>query len=178
MIRAFARLAREGLIHGPLIIAGAPVDNKYAAEIARTIRNDRMADRVHLLGSVSGPELDKLYRNARLFIFPSLSENAGSYALIDAFAYGLPVLSSNRSSMPEIVGDGALMFDPTDERSLENSLRQFLCTPGLEASLAKRSAERIAFFPTWSDIADQLVSFGERLVISDSFSPVHPTDQE
>lgn len=157
MIEGFAEARARGAATTPLVIAGAAVDPHYADEIAATIERLGIAEHVQLRGSLSGPELSALYANARAFIFPSFSENAGSYALLDAFAYGLPVLSSSRSSMPEIVGDAALFFDPEVPSELADRIEELAFQPDLEHDLARRSAERIKHFPTWDDIAASFV---------------------
>ena len=65
-----------------------------------------------MLGYVTDPELEELYRRASIFAFPSLDEGFGM-PVLDAMARGVPVLTSNVSAMPEVAGDAALLVDPT-----------------------------------------------------------------
>ena len=72
-----------------------------------------MADRVRLLGWVDDATLDGLYRAADCFVFPSLAEGFG-LPVLEAMLRGAPVACSNATSLPEVVGDAALLFDPLD----------------------------------------------------------------
>lgn len=164
MIEGYAIAARHRTDVPRLLIAGRAIDDNYAEKIRATIGQHGLEQRVVLLGELGPEQLAKLYRTARAFVFPSLVENAGSYALIDAFAYGLPVISSNSSSMPEICGAAALYFDPRQPAELAQRIGEFLDSPELECKLSKLSRERIDWFPDWDAIASQFLEFVENLV--------------
>src|SRR5680860_722447 len=112
LVEGFAISVADASYRQHLVLAGAMVDSGYRSQIETTIARHALHKRVHLLGAVDKSQLDGLYTHADSFAFPSISENAGSYALIDAFAYGLPVVSSHLSSMPEICQGAARYFDP------------------------------------------------------------------
>ncbi len=80
---------------------------------------------VRLLGWVPGPELDGLYGLADVFVFPSLYEGFG-LPVLEAMHRGVPVACSDRSSLPEVAGDAALLFDPDDARSIATSIERVL----------------------------------------------------
>jgi alpha-1,3-rhamnosyl/mannosyltransferase len=107
-----------------------------------------LGDRVRFLGRVSDEQKLALYQHAALFAFPSLYEGFGLDPL-EALACGCPVVCSNAASLPEIVGDAALLFDPDDEQGLARALRQALAEP---EPLAARGPAQAARF-RWADTA-------------------------
>lgn len=158
-IRGFAAaVERTGTAH-ELLIAGNAVDVAYRSRVESTIRDCGVTNRVRLLGNVASDQLPDLYRGADVFIFPSISENAGSYALIDAFALGTPVVSSSTSSMPEICQDAARYFDPRDPQQLADTLAPLLTDQAARRELSQRGPDRAADLNSWADIAEGLVTF-------------------
>ena len=93
-------------------------------------------------GHVSGPELAELYRSAAVVVFPSLYEGFGLPPL-EAMASGCPVASSNAGSLPEICGDAAEMFDPTDPRAIADAVERALANA---AALGRRGVVRAGEF--------------------------------
>ena len=67
---------------------------------------------------------------------------------VEAMACGIPVISSNAGSLPEVVGDAGLFFDPSDPDQIASALRQMVYQPGLRAELAARALERASLY-TW-----------------------------
>lgn len=108
MVRAF-----EAMPAGwRLVIAGAANGFGAAEELQAIEASPRRAD-IDVRGFVSAEELERLYQRASVFFFCSLDEGFGM-PLLDAMAHGVPVVTSSRSAMPEVVGDAALLADPTD----------------------------------------------------------------
>lgn len=157
-IEGFARARAQGVGHH-LVIAGAATFPSYGERIRKLIRRSGLTDSIHLLGDVGPMHLPALYRRADLFVFPSISENAGSYALIDAFTFGCPVLSSSASSMPEACQDAARYFDPRAPAQLETELVRVLMDEGIRADLAARSTERGLALRDWDDIGRSAIEF-------------------
>jgi glycosyltransferase involved in cell wall biosynthesis len=126
LIRAFGQIAPEfpDLV---LAIAGEPGANRAMFPDLRTTAAP-LGDRVRFLGRVTDDEKLALYRHAELFAFPSRYEGFGLDPL-EALACGCPVVCSNASSLPEIVGDAAILFEPRDEAALADALRQALHDP-------------------------------------------------
>ena len=91
---------------------------------------------------VSEPELEDLYKNASLFIFPSLYEGFGLPPL-EAMKRGLPVVSSNTTCMPEILEEAALYFDPLDIEDMAEKIKQVLIDENLRSELVKKGYEQI-----------------------------------
>ena len=158
MVESYGDAARVNEAVPPLIIAGGMRDAAYATRVERARVASGVAHKIQLVGEKNQSELHDLYKKAQAFIFPSISENAGSYALIDAFAYGVPVISSNASSMPEICGDSALMVDPRDRQALTESILRVATNQDAAKELAALSLARTSWFPTWPHIAELVVA--------------------
>lgn len=141
LVAAFEAVAPEWR----LVLAGS--DGYGAAEIHARIAASPVRDRIHALGYVTPAELAGWYARARIFAFPSLDEGFGM-PLLEAMAAGVPVVTSNRSALPEVAGDAALVVDPFDTDSLAEALRKLTRDPDLRGQLAKRGMERAALF-TW-----------------------------
>jgi glycosyltransferase involved in cell wall biosynthesis len=107
----------------------------------------RVAERVRVTGYVPDEDLSTLYSAASVYAFPSLYEGFGFPAL-EAMACGTPVVCSNVSSLPELTGDAALSFAPTDVTGMANALRRVLTDPALHAQLVERGKQRANQF-TW-----------------------------
>lgn len=106
--------------------------------------------RIKLLGYVSDQELRRLYQQASIFAFPSLDEGFGM-PVLEAMAHGLPVLTSNRSSLPEVAGEAALLVDPFQTEDIAEGLKQ-LSDESLRHQLAASGLARIKQF-SWPQAA-------------------------
>ena len=105
----------------------------YEDELAPLVEEQGVADRVRLLGWVDDATLDGLYRAADCFVFPSLAEGFG-LPVLEAMLRGAPVACSNTTSLPEVAGDAALLFDPLDVDAIAVSIRRILA----DGDLAER----------------------------------------
>jgi glycosyltransferase involved in cell wall biosynthesis len=114
--------------------------------LERIARSPRKHD-IQVPGYVTAPELEKLYRRAAIFAFPSLDEGFGM-PILDAMARGVPVLSSNVSAMPEVAGDAGLLVDPRDVASIADGLRRLTADSALRDTLVRAGIARAKDF-TW-----------------------------
>jgi glycosyltransferase involved in cell wall biosynthesis len=121
-------------------------------EAEAMLKAAKTSPRIRLLGYVPDSELRRLYQEASVFAFPSLDEGFGM-PVLEAMAHGLPVLTSNRSSLPEVAGDAALLVDPFKTEAIAEGLRQ-LTGIALRNQLATRGFHHIRAF-TWERAAKQ-----------------------
>lgn len=146
LIRAFAaaRLARTRLV-----IAGT--GDPGLADLRVLAWRARVADRVEFVGNLSRGTLRRYYAGALAFVFPSFYEGFGIPPL-EAMACGAPVIAAATSSIPEVVGTGALMIDPHDEGGLARALRSVASDAALRHRLIARGRARVARF-SWDETA-------------------------
>ncbi len=142
-----------------LIIAGRP-GWLYQPTFDR-IKALGLEDHVHVLGYVPGQDLPALYRAAEVFAFPSLYEGFGLPPL-EAMACGTPVVCSNASSLPEVVGDAGILVDSRDVAAWHVALARLLVDVGLREELKQRGLRRAAEF-TWQRTARQTLDVYWRL---------------
>lgn len=142
-----------------LVVAGSFPDHAYERRIVELIHTCELTQEVDLLGSQDQGQLKELYSRCQFFVFPSICENAGSYALIDAMSMGKPVLCSRLSSMPEICGEAVNYFDPRDENEMAEGMLELARSPALRAKLASASRNRAESLPSWDQAAQQLVEW-------------------
>ena len=107
--------------------------------LADLIRRSPATDRIVVTGRVTDDDLVGLYRAADCFVFPSRYEGFG-FPPLEAMACNTPVISSDRTSLPEVVGDAALLVDPDHVDAIERALAELLSSPGLRAELVKVAA--------------------------------------
>ena len=118
-------------------------------------------DRVQLAGRVSDAELDQLYCDARMVVFPSLSEGFG-LPVLEAMGRGTPVICSNTGSLPEIVGNAALMHDPLNRQQLAQHMSQLWTDPALHAEYRQRGLQRATQF-SWDRCARETLAVYEKV---------------
>lgn len=143
LVRAFARVAAPWR----LVLLGG---RGYGwEEIDEAIRESPARSRIDLVGYRESDELMGYYARASVFAFPSLDEGFGM-PILEAMSWGLPVIASNRSSLPEVAGDAALLIDPLHPRSLEDALVALTESPRERARLGAMGRPRAARF-RWED---------------------------
>jgi O-antigen biosynthesis alpha-1,2-mannosyltransferase len=118
-------------------------------EILDRIRDSPRSRDIVVPGYVTRSTLRQLYLRAMIFAFPSLDEGFGM-PVLEAMACGLPVVTSNRSALPEVAGDAALLVDPTNVDELAQALQTIIKQDGLQKMLRERGLARAAKF-SWSE---------------------------
>ena len=147
LIGALARIPSED--RPVLVLPGYPT--AHEAELRERAASEGVAGDVRFPAWVSAEELEGLWALAEAFVFPSLYEGFG-LPVLEAMARGVPVACSNASSLPEVAGDAALLFDPRDESAIAEALRRLLDDPELRERLRARGLARVAKF-TWERTA-------------------------
>lgn len=154
LLEAFARLKRETGLPHHLVLAGSPwygADAIYAAS-----RDFGVENSVCFTGFVDDTDLPALYAGADLFVFPSLFEGFG-IPLLEAMASGTPVCASRVASIPEVIRDAGLLFDPLDEADIFEAMRRLIVDEALRIDLVSRGLRQSSLF-SWDDSARQVVN--------------------
>lgn len=125
--------------------------NDYYPTIVKHIRALRLTDQIRFLGFVSPLELQCLYSLSRCMVFPSRFEGWGM-PLLEAFDAGVPTACSNATSLPELAGDAAVMFDPDKPEEIAHAVRRLWMDEGLRKMLIERGKKRAALF-SWNRTA-------------------------
>jgi glycosyltransferase involved in cell wall biosynthesis len=128
-----------------LVLAGS--SGYGGGEILARIAASPARDRISVTGYVSPEELARWYAKAEIFAFPSLDEGFGM-PVLEAMAAGTPVVTSNRSALPEVAGDAAILVDPESAEAIGLALRDLTQTEELRRELSRRGVERARLF-TW-----------------------------
>lgn len=118
-----------------------------SADILAGIERSPARERISIPGYVSPADLAAWYARAQIFAFPSLDEGFGM-PLLEAMAAGVPVLTSNRSSLPEVAGNAAILVDPENTEALGEALRSMTRNEGLRQELVRLGTGRARLF-TW-----------------------------
>ncbi len=142
-----------------LVVAGA-WDPRYPE--ARQLAEARGVENVRWLGPVPEADLPALYSGAIALVFPSLYEGFG-LPVLEAMACGTPVACSSTSSLPEVVGDAALTFPPTDPRAIAEALARLLQDADLRADLRERGLQQAARF-SWKRTAEETLALYRHIV--------------
>ncbi len=168
LMEAWANVAgRNGEVAAgrcPLVIGGH-WDARYPAarDRAETLGLGRQ---VRFIGPVAEEDLPALYAGAVVFVFPSLYEGFG-LPLLEALACGTPVVCSDRSSLPEVAGDAALLVNPLDVDALADALLRLLEDTALREHLAGRAIAHAATF-SWERAARETLEVYGRLLTCSS----------
>lgn len=149
ILEAYVTLKQNGLPQQMVIVG--PQKWKYH-EIMEAVNANNVADTVHFTGYVEDEDLPIIYSGADVFVYPSLYEGFGLPPL-EAMAAGVPVITSNVSSLPEVVGDAGMAIDPYDVGALADAMQQLLTDEGLRATFREKGLERAKSF-SWQRSGD------------------------
>jgi glycosyltransferase involved in cell wall biosynthesis len=151
LVEAFAlAIKRTGAPHG-LAIAGREHDVTHAM-LAQVAERHGIADRLRLLGPYPQDDLPALIANADAIAYPSLYETFG-HPVLEAFAFGRPLLTSNVGGAAEVAADAAVLVDPRDTNSIADGLARLLSDAELRSRLAAAGAARLSDF-SWRRCAE------------------------
>lgn len=160
LLRAYTSLRVNHRARHRLVVAGGL--GWLYQDVLREIDELAAEHEVVFLGRVPEVDLPVLYSLADLFVFPSLYEGFGLPPL-EAMACGRPVLCSNTSSLPEVVGDAGVLVSPFDVDGLADAMAELLGDPDQRAALGRRGIERAREF-TWDKSAERLLDVYRRVV--------------
>jgi len=159
LIEAFEKLKKENRIEEKLVIAGAK--GWLYEPILEKIRRASFDGAVKYLDYVDKQDLPYLLAGAKVFTLPALYEGFGLPPL-EAMASGVPVVVSNISSLPEVVGDAGMLIDPNSVNSIAEGLLEVLNNPLLRAQMIEKGLERSKNFK-WENTAKQTLELFQTL---------------
>jgi len=169
LLDAFARVAaRRSDVSLALVGARPGVEARdvqgarswSGTQIEDAVASLRIADKVRILGMVPREHLPALYSGASLFAFPTLYEGFG-FPGLEAMACGTPVVASNRSAVPEVLGDAALLADPEDADAFGHAMLRVLEDERLASDLVSRGTPHARTF-TWARAARETLEVYRR----------------
>jgi len=149
LLKAFARVVERLETKVQLVLVGRDFWNK--SQTMETISSLGLEDKVICPGHVPDSTLEFLYRRATIFAYLSLHEGFG-FPPLEAMARGVPVIASNVSVMPEVLGDAALLVDPYDTEVIAQGLIKMLESRELREDLIRKGKKRVGQF-TWERTA-------------------------
>jgi glycosyltransferase involved in cell wall biosynthesis len=150
LLRAFAEFTQR---HPEVRLVIAGKKGWYFDEIFHTAESLDLADRVLFTGYIDEADKPALIRGASLFIYPSLHEGFG-IPVLEAMATGVATIAGNRTSIPEIAGDGALLIDPESLPELTSALELLYTNLDARRQLAAKGLEQAAQF-SWKKTAEE-----------------------
>ncbi|MFA7254201.1 MAG: glycosyltransferase family 1 protein [Patescibacteria group bacterium] len=159
IVEAFKLLKDHSDLPHKLVIAGKP---GYNFEIILNTINRDFKDVLPFLifpGYVQSEDMPHLFAGAEAFLYPTLYEGFGLAAL-DAMSAGIPVITSNKSSMPEAVGDSAVLVDPADAKEIAQAMFDIATSKKYRDSLIKKGLEQIKMF-SWEKTANEFIKLLE-----------------
>jgi glycosyltransferase involved in cell wall biosynthesis len=147
LLRAYRDAVAAGIPHS-LVLAGAVgwQSDELEAELAK-----RGPGKVVRTGLIAGDELDAVYRGAAAFVYPSLYEGFG-LPVVEAMARGVPTITSNASSLPEVAGSAGYLVDPSSQRDLSAAIELVLGDDALAADMRREGPKQAAKF-SWDATA-------------------------
>ncbi len=160
LIRAYHILRQESKIEHKLVLLGEK--GYFFEEIVKTVDELNLSDDIVFVDRRPYHELPMFYTGADVYVFPTFSEGFGLPPL-EAMACGTPVVASNVTSVPEVVGDAAYMVDPYDSGSIAEGISQCLSNDQLRKSLIEKGLQRASEF-TWARTAEQVVKSYESIL--------------
>lgn len=161
LIRVFAGLVKEGRIGSEVKLVLAGKRGWLCDEILASARASALRDRVVLPGYVAFEDLPALLSGALAYVLPSWYEGFG-LPILEAMACDTPVICSNVSSLPEVAGDAALLFDPSNMPGLAQAMEKLYHDSALRCELVGRGRARVRAF-SWEQCARQVLAAMEEV---------------
>jgi SAM-dependent methyltransferase len=154
LLQAYAAYVKKHAGRELLIIAGG--SGWLSDDIAPLVAELELGEWVRFVGYVHDSDLRVLYSAAKLFVYPSIYEGFGLPPL-EAMACGAPVITSNTSALPEVVGDAAVLIDPHNSEELCQAMRTVLGNGDVRAKMRRESLDRVQLF-SWERAARETLA--------------------
>ena len=164
LIRCFAQLIQQERLPDLHLVLVGNLGWKYESIFAELTAAEGVRERIIITGYVADEDMAALYSGSLFFAYPSLYEGFGLPPL-EAMQCGVPVITSNTSSLPEVVGDAGIMVSPQDGDALCQAMLRLVIRHGnlRKAALAEKSLKQAAQF-SWAKCAEQTLNAYEAAV--------------
>jgi glycosyltransferase involved in cell wall biosynthesis len=161
LIKTFGELTSQLDIECQLVIAGEKDKNLL---VLKNLSHELgLTNRIVFLNHLSPEELLLLMNAAEIFVYPSLYEGFGLPPL-EAMACGTPVVASNRASIPEVVGDAAILVNPENDQEIASAMLRLLTDYNLRQELIMKGYHRFPLF-SWNNAAEQTLQVYQKVVV-------------
>jgi glycosyltransferase involved in cell wall biosynthesis len=157
VLKAISILKTENKLPCKLLMLD--INRDYLKKLAEEIGDLSVLDEITFTGYVPNKDLPAIYSQASLFLYPSLRESFG-IPLVEAMKCEVPIITSNTSSMPEIVGDAALLCDPFNAQTLADAISKLWNDKVLQKELSENGKKRANIF-SWESNAKQTLAIYE-----------------
>jgi glycosyltransferase involved in cell wall biosynthesis len=154
IIQAFNYLKKTKKIAHNLILIGQK--GWQYQSIFKAINNSPFREHIRYLGYLSDQEVALFYHNAEVFVYPSYYEGFG-LPVLEAMSLGVPVITSNTSSLPEVAGDAAILINPDNYQELADAILQVINNTQLRNQLIEKGKNRAKLF-SWQNTAKQTIN--------------------
>jgi glycosyltransferase involved in cell wall biosynthesis len=159
LVEAFGKIKKQGYPELKLVLAGpkpaTKTDNDYQL-ILNTIKQAEVEQDVVFTGYLSNEALSSIYKNALMYVFPSVNEGFG-IPILEAFHYALPVIVADNTCLPEVGGEAVLSFDPFQEDDLYKKISRLLSDGELRKTMIAKGQQRLTNF-SWEKTAVGLIA--------------------
>lgn len=160
LLQALAILKKENKLTLPVVIPD--LSRHYILQLLEDLGEEKLIADIVACGYIPNTDLPGIYSTATVFLYPSLRESFG-IPILEAMACGVPVVTSNTSSMPEVAGDAALLADPLNPQSIAEKIDELLTDTALRESLITKGYARANNF-SWQNTAEQVLKLYDRLM--------------
>ena len=149
-----------------LVIVGQQDKIFQESTLSEAVRSMGLSSDVVFTGGVSEKDLAVLYNGALVLVYPAFAEGFG-LPVLEAMACGTPVITSNTTSLPEVVGDAAVLINPRDHGEIARGLEQVLADEALRGALSAKGLRRSKTF-AWEKAAQQTVQLYAKVLGADN----------
>jgi glycosyltransferase involved in cell wall biosynthesis len=160
-IRSFLKLIQQEKIDDLNLVLVGTKGWDFETIFAEIKANPLLKEKIIVIGFVADKDLAALYSAAMAFVYPSLYEGFGLPPL-EAMQCGTPVITSNTSSLPEVVGNAGILVDPTDESAIADAMLKLYTDKSLRLSLSKKATTQAQKF-SWKKFTEQHISIYQQI---------------
>jgi glycosyltransferase involved in cell wall biosynthesis len=160
VLKAFAEFNETSAVKYKLVMLD--YEESALQSILNEIGHPKMRPDIHLTGYVVNTDLPAIISQCTIFLYPSLRESFG-IPILEGMACGVPVITSNTSSMPEVAGDAALLVNPHNSDEIKTAIEKILNNEELRMQLIEKGIERAGNF-SWKIMAENYLKLYQDVV--------------